>query len=326
VAEGQGLDLQRWLDKPGLGRKVIEIGFFTDWDQTMSKKQALLFELMKDEGQPPVEKGFWGQLFRKKGPAVPEAEAASAPVSVRAAAQESQPEPVSLGVEVPPAAVVPGPASVGSRESEYEEPGEMQLYLRVNTFTKVMGITVILVIFFCGYVLGSHFGFRAAQEKRSDKQLGEISGQNPDESVLKVGPEGQSAKKLTAQSGGEITGSAAGEKDILKKERKITRKNGLNYLIIHVSKDLSEVERAMEFLATKGIETSIERVKSSEKKKTLYVLVSVAGFNLNDAKGKQDSLAFLEQTKAFGAKYRTTKGSNGLDFKTCYYWLWPLVK
>jgi hypothetical protein len=304
-------DLQRWLDKPGLGRKVIEIGFFTDWDQTMSKKQALLFELMKDEGQPPIEKGFWGQLFRKKGAAAPEAEAASSPVSVPA--QEPQFEPVSPGVEVPQAAVVP-------------EPGEMQLYLRVNTFTKVMGITGLLVIFFCGYVLGSHFGFVAGQEKRSVKQLGEISAQDPDESVLKVGPESQSAKKISPRS--EETGSPteAGAKDILKKEGKITRKDGVNYLIIHVSKDLPEVERAMEFLATKGIETSVEHVKSSEKKKMLFVLVSAAGFNTKDAREKQDSLAYQEQIKAFGAKYRAIKGSNGLDFKTCYYWRWPLTK
>ncbi len=279
----------------------------------MAKKQALLFELMKEETQPQAEKGFWGQLFRKKGPATSEPAPEIQKVEVSPFLESPQPQ---VAVEVP--AERPEPEREG-----YEEPGEMQVYLKVNTFTKVLGITVVVVIFFCGYILGYHFGKKAGQELRSDKQLSEIASQTPNEDVLKVGPVERPAKKVTPKTESSSPAATGTPKDILKNEGKITRKVGLFYLIIHVSRDSSEIEHAMEFLATKGIETSMEKVTKA-RKSPLYVLVSAAGFNTSDSQGKQQSLEYQKQIKALGQQYRQVKGSKKIDFDLCYYRAWPL--
>ncbi len=293
----------------------------------MSKKQALLFELMKEDTQPQAEKGFWSQLFRKKGAATSEPSAGPPLVSGPVPAEEGKEAQGSLALEVPQgsAAFQPENAPTGIGDDK-EDAGEMQLYLRVNTFSKVLGVTGILVIFFCGYILGYQFGWHAGQEKRSDQQLSQISSQAPDEGVLKLGSEERPSKKITPRTEEAVPLAGINPKDILKNEDKITRKNGVNYLIIHVSRDSSEIEHAMEFLATKGIETSMERVENKAKKSSLYVLVSVAGFNKQDAKEKQQSVAYKEQIKALGQQYRQVKGSKKIDFNLCYYHPWPITR
>jgi len=278
----------------------------------MAKKQALLFELIRDDDTQAPKKGLWEQLFRKINP------------------EKTEPKPENTtDVKLPEINVPQEPAPqnvhtvsvMNHVDMADDQPSTVRLYIRVNNYTIILGITAVLVVTFCGYILGRQMGFRSGIKQRSTEQLSVISNQEPNEDVLKVQPEKPaSPAKLTVAAN---PASSAEMKDILKNDDKITRKNGTNYLIIWVSKELSDVEQAKIFLAEKGIETTIEHKKRMSSNETWHILCSAVGFaSLKDAKEKQEAEAFREQIKALGQQYR--KVSRGVDFKTCFYARWPI--
>jgi hypothetical protein len=259
----------------------------------MAKKQALLFELMKDDETPQVEKGFWDHFFRK-----------TEEVDSRQETVDSS----RTGLEDE---AMPAEAAAG----DVEDTSEKRMYLRINTFSKVVGVTLVLVIFFCGYILGKQVGWKKGLENRSDQQLSQIAAEKVDTEAVKILPEEKpvARERKTVVAPVEVVKPA----NILQNEGNFTRKNGVNYLIIQVLREKPDLERAQAFLAGKGVETTIEQHGR------LYVLISVNGYaSLKESRQESDS--FRGQIKALGQVYRQQKEANKIDFNSCYYQKWPL--
>ncbi|MFA5866226.1 MAG: hypothetical protein WC975_16260 [Phycisphaerae bacterium] len=260
----------------------------------MAKKQALLFELMKEDENPQVQKGFWDHFFRKT-----EEEVASShqhPVDSR--------EPGLEDDAMPPDAAL----------SDVDKTGATRMYLRINTFTKVIGITMVLVIFFCGYILGKQIGWKKGPEHRSDQQLSQIAAEKVDTEAVKILPEEKHA--IRDRSVVQVPAEPVNPTNILKNEGNFTRKNGVNYLIIQISREKPDLERAQAFLAGKGVEATIEQ------QGRLCALISVNGY-VSLKESRQESDSFRAQIKALGQLYRQQKEANKIDFNTCYYKKWP---
>ncbi len=276
----------------------------------MAKKQALLFELIRDEETPAaVKRGFWDQLFRKATPEVKADQRVQEPVKY----PENEPTQDSVLSVLEPVRT----------ETGEDDARRARLYIKVNNYSLALGITAILIIAFCGYILGRQMGFQAGVKQRSTEQLGAVAAQEPDEGVLKVGRE---ARTTPAEAPiFDERPRPALVKDSSKNEGKITRKNGPIYRIIQVFTELPDAERAQAFLAGKGIETTIEQKDRPNGKGKWNILMSVVGFaNLKDAKQRQESDAFRDQIKALGQQYRMDKAAKSVDFKTCLYAKWPL--
>ncbi len=191
------------------------------------------------------------------------------------------------------------------------------LYIKFNTSGIILGVVVLCVIFFCGYILGFHIGRKSSIEKRSQAQLAQIQNQQPRTEALKVTP--LPVKKVVSipQINNHRNVNSS-EMDIKKlpNNKKFVRKKGTNYLIIQLFKDFQSAERARKFLADNGVHATIEKLGKR------YALTSVAGFDLRDPRGRRQAEAFREQIKALGRRYRRQKGANGVDFQTCFYRKW----
>ncbi len=264
----------------------------------MAKRQALLFELMKENAEPNAPKSIWDHLFRKK-------DAANQVLSTTHAedqpAESQQSDPT---------------AETSETEQTHPWAGETKIFLRVNTFSLVLAGVAVLVLFFCGYVLGHAIGYRAGNAQRSDSQLTEVREKTAEPAILEDLPGVIKPKKTDetppSQSPSDKT------TNISQNEEKISRKIGLNYLIIQVfeQKDLPIAERAKAFLEKKGIAATIEPPSARSSK---YKLMSVDGFDFTKTQQKVNSIRYQEQIRAIGQLFRSEKDANGVDFKWCYY-------
>jgi hypothetical protein len=251
----------------------------------MAKQQRLLFELLKEDDKSSKPESLWDYLFRKK---------LSGDMTDSSSPAES------------------------SEENLYSEAGERtRLYVRVNRYTQVLAGVLVLVIFFCGYLFGHSRGWRAGSRDRSEIQMAQIQKQTADSEVLDVFSRGGKSVEsrrtaLVIPAGGE-TG-----KEVLKNDRKITRNAGLNYLIIQnfSPEGLTTAELAKEFLARKGLETTIERAGRN------YQLVSLQGFDLSNPQDKERSIGFQKQVQVIGQQFKQLKESQSVDFHGCYYQRW----
>ncbi len=195
--------------------------------------------------------------------------------------------------------------------------GSNNLYIRFNTFGIILGIVILAVIFFCGYILGFHFGKKSEVAHRSQAQLAQIQKQAPRTEVLKVAP--LPAQKIVPVPSTINVNNRSSQIDRQKKlqnNQKFNRKKGTNYLIIQLFRDFQDAKRAKKFLAANGVNATIEKLGKR------YALTSVAGFDLRDVRGRQQAEAFREQIKALGRRYRRQKDANGVDFQTCFYRKW----
>lgn len=182
------------------------------------------------------------------------------------------------------------------------EPPKKQLYLRVNTFSIVLGITILLVILFCGYVSGRYSGKRKAISERSEEQISRVQAEKPQTEVLEV-------FKPTAV---EVKEKTPARKKVLK----YSRKKGVNYLIIQLFKKYEDAQKASEYLSENGVNTSIENLNR------WYGITSITGFDFSSPEDKRKAEVFRDQIKALGRRYRKMKSAKGADFQTCFYKKW----
>ncbi len=190
----------------------------------------------------------------------------------------------------------------------------------VNSFTITIGITILLVVFFCGYIVGYKVGKSSQVAQRSRAQLAQIQSQPPQQSVLNVKIKKPNVStvppvgRTTVQN--KVSSPTISEKSSGTQKLKITREKGLNYLIIQLFKNYEDAENAHRFLTEKGIKATIEKLNR------WYALTSVAGFNFRDPAERKRAEEFRSQIKALGRLYRRRKDAKGVDFQTCFYRKW----
>jgi len=263
----------------------------------MAKRQALLFELLKEDDKSDRPKGFLNHLFRKK-------ESFAKKDAVKANDQ-------TPGNEETPAKVFSDDTSSNANLGSL---GKTRLYLRLNIYSLVLATTAILVIFFCAYILGKSIGFREGTRQRSDLQLAEIQNNPVQTEVLDLFPEKKTQTPATILPTKKNNENTTLSSDILKNDSKISRKSGLNYLIIQIFElDAEPIARfAQKFLAERGIDSSIERSGRS------YRLISAAGFESGDP---QKDL-FRAQIETIGQQFKQQHDAYGVSFKGCYFEKW----
>jgi hypothetical protein len=256
----------------------------------MAKRQILLFELLKEDDKSKHPESLWDRLFRKKVNLEPQPQKS---------AEEEEQQPVEQREEA---------------VSEETETGEdTSLYLRINTHTKVLAAVLVVVIFFCGYILGHSRGWRDGTKDRSDLQMAEIQKQPADSEVFEV---------LTKHERVPVASSTEAEKpateEVSKNDGKMTRNIGVNYLIIQnfSPEGLATAEVARDFLARMGIETTIERYGK------VYQLISLQGFDMSDPQAKEQSVQFKKQIEVLGKKFKQEPNSRNVEFRDCYYQRW----
>ena len=275
----------------------------------MAKRQTLLFELMKDDEKSESPKSIWDYLFRKKEASLDKSD------------KKSADDEVSTSVEEVIPSSSPSPASRPETEPE-EEPdqsglGKTRLYLRLNLYSLVLAGTAMLVVFFCAYLLGKSVGYHEGTRQRSDLQLTEVQNKPVENEVLDIFPE-KPEKKVSPQPAAvpaaQETSAPPQPIDISKNGSKITRKIGLNYLIIQIFEmdAIPIAQIAQKYLADQGVETTIERTGRT------YKLISAAGFESGDP--QKDS--FKTQIETIGQQFKQLREAYGVSFKGCYYEKW----
>jgi hypothetical protein len=285
----------------------------------MAKRQALLFELMKDDERSDAPKSVWDLLFRKKEAAVKKSDnkvedEVEAPIPVKADESPILPETPKVETVTAPAPVAENETNEPEEESFIGDLGKTRLYLRLNTYSLVLAVTALLVVFFCAYILGKSVGYHEGTRQRSELQLAEVQGKPAENEVLDLFPEKKVAPTPAPLPSAQTIPVNPKPVDISKNESKITRKSGLNYLIIqNFEMDAVPIaEIARKYLADHGIETSIERFGRS------YKLVSVAGFEKSDPQKE----SFKAQIETLGQQFRQLREAYGVSFKGCYYKRW----
>jgi len=260
-------------------------------EQRQMARQDLLFELIKHQPRSQRE-GLWTRLsryFRSVGRKA--GRTAEAPAA-------AQPEPPAMGT------VETGRQESSSRSS-----------VPVNTFTIVLAVVILFVCFFCGYVWGRHNGWQQGWDKavegKSAQELADIQGQPAQPQVLDVPPPARRPARMETPAKIDRAGDK-GQAEIT--GPKVSRQRGLNYLIIQAFRKPSSAQRARRFLASKGIETTVEREGQ------WHVLISTAGFDWD--KQQREREAFIDQIRALGREYKKQPGSEGVDFRTCLYRKW----
>jgi hypothetical protein len=265
----------------------------------MAKRQILLFELLKEDDKSKNPETLWDRLFRKK------------------MLSESSPETAErISVSHTDVSDVPCTQKISTEDEggqTLEAQEQSNLYIRINTYTKVLAAVLVLVIFFCGYIFGHSRGWRAGAQERSNLQMAEVQNQPADSEVLKVLAPPVHTTVVAAN-----TPATMGNKEVSKNEGKISRKIGFNYLIIQnfSPEGLETASLAKDFLAEKGIETTVERFERS------YQLVSLQGFDMSDPQEKERSILFQKQILALGQKFKQARESRSVDFRGCYYLRW----
>jgi len=246
----------------------------------MAKKHDLLFELLakaKRDRQAQQEQGLSGE----PGPA-----------------DDTQQTAAPSDKPVPPARTT--------------GPGEQLRWLagseiRINGYTVAIAVTVLLLAFFCGFVVGR----KSAPAWQSDRVFEELKRRPPHPEVTQLTPPTRQPEKVDVPERTPAT-VVPGER-VRQPGQKITRKQGLNYLIIESFGDRDRAERARAFLEKSGITTTIDRSGR------LFRLVSTVGFERTETSERN---AFKSQILSLGRQYQHRAGSAGTDFKTCFYKKW----
>lgn len=262
-------------------------------------KRELLFEAIRrgDEPRP----GLWQRIADKlSGTDKPiTIEQTPAPHELLKQAQATKPDEPAPQID-----------RAGTREPDKKGKGKGKGKIHVNVFTVTVAGAILGIVFVCGYLVGRQ-NRATGIEQRSVDQMEQIRNQQPNPDVLAVHASGRTE---AGTAGPDVPTGVRTEDPQL--GEKITRKDDLNYLIIHSFGRKAAARRAQRFLAEGGVATTIER------RGPYYKLISVLGVDYKREKVKR--AAFENKVRALGGRYKTMPGSEGIDFGTCQYYRWPL--
>lgn len=217
-----------------------------------------------------------------------------------------------LSTSAPSHTPAPTPPAIESERRD-QVGGASERLIAVNGPTVVISMVVLLVVLFCGYVLGRHITAWNHVDARSTKQLSDISRQPPEPDVLE-----NPQNDVRADTGDHGTSEIPRTDETDESLGGVTRTNGMNYLIVESFRNKSSAVKAQVFLTERGITTTIERINK------FYSVICTEGFDADDADYKSKTKAFERQIKLLGRQYRSGPTAGDTDFQTCYYGKWPL--
>ncbi len=201
--------------------------------------------------------------------------------------------------------------------------GDGRLVLSLSLMNLVIASGGLLILFIITFQIGKLSSAApltgtvpnsTPSEQVDGVEIPDVRKEQPDPSVLATGEDGgDSGESTSSGSEGTARGSVGGTAPPTARTEsepprtRSGRESGLNYIILQYfnREDRSDAEHARQWLASKGVGTTLERSARNGG----WLLISQRGFDYDQSGGKEKAESLADEIVALGKDYRREFGA-----------------